>query len=154
MAIAVAIMLLLFVIVGVIYTWYMGLYGDKKISAPLEKAQSRKEHTPPPTDPNAPVGVYIQSIMSEITPGSNDAISIRTQPQADCVIKVTYGGIESKDSGLSPKRADEYGFVKWSWTVDPTTPLGKGAVDVTCARNKQSGYMHGDFVIVEKLSQP
>ena len=152
--IAVAILLLLLVIAGVIYTWYMGLHGDKKTAPPLEQPKARKEYSPPATDPNAAVGVYIQSLTEEVTPGSNAEATVHTQPQADCIIKVAYGNVPSKDSGLSPKRADEYGLVKWSWTIEPDVALGKGTVDVTCSRNKRSGYMHGDLTIVKEIAQP
>lgn len=149
---AAAVLLALLLIAGLIYTWLMGLRATTSTTPVVETSRRPAEHTPPPTDPNAPVGVYIQSLSSEIVPGSNASASIRTQPEAECVIKVSYQSGASTDSGLVPKRADEYGMVRWSWTLEPTTPLGKGSADITCTRNKKSGYMHGDITVVKELA--
>lgn len=152
MAIAVLLLLMLIAIIGAVYTWYMGTHG-KKPDAAKPVATKTQERKVPEMDPNAAVGVYIQSLTSEAVPGGNVAVRVRTQQYANCEIKVAYGGVESKDSGLVPKQADDYGMVQWSWTVEPTTPLGKASVDITCTRNKKSGYMHGDMKIVKELSQ-
>lgn len=134
---------------GVAYTWYVGQNSDEQAlaepvpvatqrSAPIRRVQQ---------DPNAPVGVAIQAFTTPVAPGDNASMSIRTNPNAECTITVTYDKVESKDSGLIPKIADEYGMVSWAWTVEDTTPLGKWPAKVTCTRDDKSGVAQGDLVI-------
>lgn len=142
----------LLVIAGMIYTWYMGQRVETGVLS-AEVTTPRRGTLPPPpqVDPNAPVGVYIQTLSSPVVPGSNAAVSVRTQPEADCTIKVTYHTTLSTDSGLAPKQSDEYGIVGWSWTVEAEQPLGSWPIDITCTRNKRSGYMRGNLVLVKQL---
>ncbi|MBP7760816.1 hypothetical protein KA093_03425 [Candidatus Saccharibacteria bacterium] len=142
----------LLILAGIIYTWLMGLRRPKTATPQVETSRAPTVRRPAPTDPNAAVGVYIQSLTSEVVPGTNASLAVRSQPEADCVVKITYQNIPSNDSGLVTKRADDYGMVRWSWTVEPTAPLGKGSADITCTRNKRSGYMHGDMMVVKELS--
>lgn len=68
----------------------------------------------------------------------NASLAIRTCPEAACSITVTYANEISKDAGLLPKPADEFGVVQWTWTVESSRPVGKWPVDVTCGLGKES----------------
>jgi hypothetical protein len=130
------------------YTWWVGKNAPKVESAvdianklPKQvKREARKQA------PDAPVGVSVQSITAA-APGGNASVTIRALERAKCSIVVDYNGTVSKDSGLAPKDADEWGMVTWSWTVEPTVPEGKYPVKMTCVRNKQSGFVQADLEV-------
>ena len=105
------------------------------------------QQSPKKIDPNAPVGVYIQTFNSPIIPGENAMLGVHTTPGATCVIKVEYNKVPVKDSGIADKVADEYGVASWSWTIPVDAPVGKWPVDITCSYGKNSGYMRGDLEI-------
>lgn len=153
--IAVAFMILLVILlaVGVAYTWYMGQHGIKNTPAdakPIKQKVQAKGPTKP--SPNAKVGVSVQLLTTSVSPGANASISIKTNPDAKCTITAVYNKVPSKDSGLIPKTADEYGMVSWSWTVENTAPLGKWPVTVTCANSKNSGMVVGDLVVSKQAN--
>lgn len=151
-AIVFVVLIILLLVVGVAYTWYMGQHGIENTPAdakPIkQKVQTKGPRIP---DPNAKVGVSVQLLTTPISLGSNASISIKTNPEAKCTITVIYNKVPSKDSGLVPKIANEYGLVEWSWTVESTTPLGKWPVTVTCANSKNSGMVIGDLVVVKQV---
>ena len=141
------VLLVLFGGAGVAYILY---YGDDPVpEKKVEAATDTNPTLPRPRkpSPNAIVGVSIQALMSPVKPGENSSVSIKTLPEASCVITVTYNGVVSKDSGLATKVADAYGAASWSWTVDKTTPVGKWPVKVLCSRNTSSGMVLGDLVV-------
>jgi predicted peptidase len=135
------------IIAGVVYTWYMGQQKPvveasmppKITSGPIIKHVA-------PADKN-PVGVAVQALMSPVAPGDNSYIQVKTNPNANCTIKVEYNEVATKDSGLISKTADEYGAIMWSWTVDKTAPDGKWPVTVTCAKGKLSGVVVGKIQV-------
>ncbi len=74
-------------------------------------------------------------------------MTVKTNAAAACNIKVVYDKTASTDSGLIAKVADEYGMVSWGWTVEPSVPLGKWPVKVTCANAKHSAVVQSDLVV-------
>lgn len=145
-AISFAILLLLLVAVGLVYTWWMGRNApaqipDSPVSKPLAKA-------PSVIADDAPLGVSLQSMTSTVKPGENMAMTLKTNPKAACSIKVEFAPTKfSNDSGLVPKDADEYGIVSWSWKSEPNWLPGIGSATVTCANAKNSGVYVGKFEI-------
>lgn len=142
------VLLLVFVGAGLGYTWYMGRYKPAKIvetSTPVSR-----NVTPPPktVDDNAKVGVSSQTFTDKVVLGKNASISIKTNPLAACSIRVEYNKEASTDSGLVPKKADEYGVASWGWTVEESRPVGKWPVTVTCANAKNSGVLTLDMNVV------
>lgn len=139
---------------GVGYTWYVSQHAEENSAAFEQPAQAtggiRKiEHVKPPSD--AKVGASVQSITSPVVPGSNASIMVKTNPDANCTISVVYDKTSSKDSGLTEKKADEYGLVQWAWTVESTAPLGSWPVKVTCANAKNSAMVQNDLKVVKTI---
>lgn len=153
--IAVSIVVLLVVVVGggIAYTWYVGqdtTDDATMIAAPVAP-------TPPavikPTKPaaDAKQSAAVQVLTSPVAPGSNASITVKTNAESDCTIKVEYNKVPSVDSGLGPKKADDFGIVSWTWTVEETAAIGTWPVDVTCAFNDQTAMVRGNLVVeVEK----
>ncbi len=137
---------------GVAYTWYMGQSGASNTSVAAPSAAESApviKHTQ--SSPNAKVGLAVRMITSPVVPGSNASITVATNTEAKCTISVIYDQTASKDSGLAPKVADEYGIVSWTWTVEPTVPLGKWPVKVICANNSMSGMVQGDLQVSKSI---
>jgi hypothetical protein len=141
----ISVMVLLFIgaAAGLGYVWYVG--NTKPVDVASIPAPTPKKtvmtQTPEKKAPEGPVSVAEQAFNSPITAGSNSSITIRTRPEAACSISVSYGeDIKSKDGGLIPKTADEFGNAQWTWTVEPGRPAGKWPVEITCALGKESGY--------------
>ncbi len=151
--IGMATLLLLIVGGGVAYTWYEGTYSPPAAAVPLPVSHTANAIIKPvQPQPDAPVGVSVQSITSPIAPGSNASVTIRTNAGAKCTISVMYNNVASKDSGLVPKTADEYGMVTWAWTVGPSVPLGKWPVKASCANAKNSGVVDQDLVVTNSAA--
>jgi len=130
---------------GLVYVWYMGKTQPVQPAAVAQPIAGKTVTPAPVTDENAAVGVAIQTLTSPVPKGGNASISIKTRPQAACSIRVTYSltagqDEESKDSGLIPKTADEYGVASWTWTVETSRPTGSWPVEVTCAYKTKWGY--------------
>lgn len=139
---------------GVGYIWYMGQKAPVQAVSPAPVSRSTALlRTPPQPRPDARVGASVQSLTTPITPGSNATITIRTNAKAKCTISAEYNNVPSKDSGLLPKTADEYGMVTWSWTVGPTVPIGTWPVKMTCANAKNSAEVNGKLQVVKTLPQ-
>ncbi len=146
------VLLILLIMAGVAYTWYMG-QNDKDIpvTAPI-KTTTPTIAKPTMPGPNAKEGASVQTITSPVAPGENSSISVKTNPESVCKIKVEYNKVASTDSGLVAKTADEYGIVSWSWTVGPATPVGKWPVTVTCVWNNKSAVVVGDLVVEAEIN--
>jgi hypothetical protein len=144
------VLLVLFVGAGVGYTWYVGNSGPATVVASAPTGQtSEPVIKPSKPSPNAKESVAIESLTTPVQPGANSSLIIRTLPTSKCSITVVYGTTASKDSGLIPKDADEFGTVSWSWTVSEETPVGHAPVTVTCAYNKQTAVVQGDLVVTK-----
>jgi len=140
-------LILLAIVGGAGYTWYMG--EQNLMASNIEKPMPsrRVEIRPVRQDPNANVGVAIQMLTSPVTPGDNASVTVRTNQRANCNITVTYNDVKSTDSGLMAKTADDFGMASWSWKVEPSAPAGTWPVDITCATKKKSGMVRGDLTI-------
>jgi hypothetical protein len=151
-AVAVTLLVLL-IAAGVGYTWYMSEYGEstQSIQPPAAPRGGVQNTTRPKIPDTASIGVSVQSITSPVTPGSNASIMVKTNPEANCDVSVVYDKAPAKDSGLVQKKADEYGIVEWTWTVDSNAPLGSWPVEVTCANKKNSAVVKNDLRVVKTL---
>ena len=150
--ISVVVLLLLVVGAGVGYTWYVGQDETGNLAAIAAPVEATPPPVIKPTKPaaNAKVGVAVQMLTSPVMPGENSSITVKTNAGSDCTIKVEYNKVPSADSGLKTKKADEFGIVSWTWTVEETVPLGEWPVDVTCAYNDQSAMVRGTLVVANE----
>jgi hypothetical protein len=149
-AISVFVLVVLFGAAGAAYIYFT---SGQDVAA-------KSDQTPPPPPPtlptphkpgpNAPESAGVEALSSPVKPGENSSITVHTLPTSSCTISVTYNNIPSKDSGLTPKVADDYGNVIWSWTVDPTAPEGTWPVKVTCMLNKKSAVVIGNLQVSKK----
>lgn len=154
-AIGTAVVFLLLVGAGVAYTWYVGL---QPAPAP-EVVEDTRDERPAVTTarkmaPDAVIGVSKQMMTSPVMPGENVSLTVKTNPEANCSIVVTYGkkgetDKQSTDSGLRDKVASEYGMITWTWTVEPERPLGEWPVVVSCANEANSAELAVDLVLGE-----
>lgn len=132
---------------GIFYTWHYG-NDSKVVIAPEPVAVSTGSIVKRSSNPNARVGASVQMLTSPVQPGSEASINVKTNSEALCKIEVTYDNVLSKNPALKPQRADIYGIVSWSWTVESSAPAGKWPVKVTCANQKYSGMVIGDLEVV------
>lgn len=153
--VSISFLALLIVLVGggVAYTWYVGEHPVQNSGAVALPAPAVKPYTVTPRkqDPNAVVSASVQTITSPIAAGSNASIMIKTNANAKCTIAVEYNKIASKDSGLVPKVADNFGLVEWTWTVESTAPLGSWPVKINCANAKNSAMVQNDLKVVRTV---
>ncbi len=148
----IVILLLLVVIAGFVYTWWVGRQQVVLPAAPTPRSAAVQTKPVEVVD-TAPVGISAQTITSPVVAGSNASISIKTNPKANCSIRVEYNEAHtdlSTDLGLVPKAADEYGLVTWSWKVEVGRRVGKWPANITCANAKHSALYIGYFEIVNK----
>jgi hypothetical protein len=128
-------------------------YNGQHYSSNSNAIAAPVQPTPPATikaikpATNAVVGASVQEITIPVAPGANASISIKTVPTASCNISVIYDKTASKDSGLSVKRADDFGIITWTWTVDKSAPIGTWPVKVTCTYNKKSAVVQADLLV-------
>lgn len=132
------------------FTWYNSANGEQPKIAAVTPRVPVKTKAPVKHSQTARISASIQMLTSPVSPGENATISVRTNPDVDCVIKVEYGNVAAIDSGLLPKKSDEYGMVTWGWSVPASAPTGKWPVTVLCSYLKNSGQVVGDLVIVKK----
>ena len=147
-------LLVVAVVVGVGYAWYVGEYGGdsgQNIQPTTHATGGVLENKRPKISDTASIGAVVQNITSPVVPGSNASIMVRTNPDANCAISVIYDKTPSRDSGLGEKKADEYGIVEWTWTVEGSVPLGKWPVEVTCANKKNSAVVENALHVVKTL---
>lgn len=143
---------LVLIIIGLLLAiWYIWWTGQKKVEIdPLPIVTKPKVSETPKPDPTGPVGVSTQVFTSPVQQGGNASVTIRTRPDAACSILVTYDDQRSNDAGLLPKKADEFGVVQWTWTVESSRPVGKWPVDITCGLGKESGYHKLELEVTAK----
>jgi hypothetical protein len=91
----------------------------------------------------------LQALTSPVKAGQNSSVNVKTNATSTCTINVSYNNVASKDSGLTPKVADAYGNVSWSWTVDPTAPVGSWPVKVTCVYRGRSAVVIGNLQVIK-----
>lgn len=135
------------VIGGIGYTYYTDSRSQPlpAVAAPavVPTSQPFTKHTEPPA--NAAVGVAVESFSSLAKIGSDASISIGTTPGATCKIEVLYDKVPAMDPGLKPQIADDFGSVTWDWAIGPATPPGMWPVNITCSRNKHSGFVQAQL---------
>ena len=132
---------------GIAYTWYQGQHPSASANQPAPVRTSRAVITPSKVASDAKVGVALQTSTPEIKPGENAAVSVRTNPEAECSIVAKYNNVPATDSGLAPKQTDEFGVTSWSWTVPAGTPAGAWPAEVTCKNKKHSAVLRIDMTI-------
>lgn len=144
------ILLLVFVIGGLAYT-YLG--GPENVTQETEEEEETTTYAAPYGEPAVPredanVSASVQAVTSPVAPGENVSLTVRTLESAECTIVVEYDDVESDDSGLTPKVADEYGMVSWVWTVEADVLEGEWPAEVTCERNGKSAMVRA-YIVVE-----
>ena len=147
---AAAVLLALLPIAGLIYTWLMGLRGTTSTTPVVETNDDRPEHSPPPTDPNAPVGVYIQSLSSEVVPGKQCTRLRELSLGLECVIKSATNPELSTDSGLCRNERMNTAWCAGAGRL--SQPLRGKAQPIPPVPQTKSGYMHGDITVVKELA--
>lgn len=147
--ISAGVLLLLFVVAGLIYTFYVGMLGPSTpTTQPVAaKADNYQPITPHKPAPNARESAAVEYLDSPVKRGQNASITVKTLGGSSCDITVLYNHVPSRDSGLQKRTADEYGTVTWSWTVDPTAPVGAWPVTVTCAYNHRTAVVQGQLQV-------
>jgi hypothetical protein len=152
--ISVAVLLVLIIGAGVGYVWYAGRHPMNRPQTeeqPIVNAK-KPDFKPIKPAPNAKESASIQSLTSPVAPGDNAMVTIHTLPDSVCTISVVYDKTASTDSGLAQKNADEYGLLSWTWTVEPTVPLGKWPVKISCAYDGKGAFVQGDLVVAKPVA--
>lgn len=144
------ILAVVFGLLGVAYVRFGSSPPPKKTeTAAAPTQQYRPLPAPSKPNPNHPVGVALQSLISPVKAGMNSSIDVHTTALATCTISVTYNNTPSKDSGLVTKQADEYGQASWTWTVPASAPAGTWPVKVDCKYATHSGELIGKLVVTK-----
>jgi hypothetical protein len=144
----IGVLLVLFLGAGVAYTWYMSQNTTAPVVSRPTTTLNNGSIKHAKIAANAPASASIQSLSSPVSPGDNASVTVKGNPGSSCVIKVEYNKIPSNDTGLKlTKILDEFGVATWSWTVEPTVPLGKWPVTITCMYETRSAIVIGDLVV-------
>jgi hypothetical protein len=148
--IAVSVLVILFLGGGVAYVWFS---GRTPVEQPKPKSTKSTEPSalpkPSQPSPSAVEQAALQALTSPVKAGQNSSVNVKTNATSTCTINVSYNNVASKDSGLTPKVADAYGNVSWSWTVDPTAPVGSWPVKVTCVYRGRSAVVIGNLQVIK-----
>jgi hypothetical protein len=149
--IAVVVLLVIFTASGIGYVLYSERQPAKTAKADVinndPQASALKPRVP---SPKAPENAAVEALLSPVIAGSNTSITVHTNANSTCTISATYNKVVSKDSGLIPKTADDWGNVTWSWTIEKTTPVGTWPVKVICALHGKTAMVIGDLQVVKK----
>jgi hypothetical protein len=145
------VLIILFIGAGIAYVYFSGKTPYEPPKTQKKAVSDEAQPFPKPKKPsaNAKEGVAVISLLSPVSRGANTSITIQTNATSKCTIVVAYNGVASRDSGLSPKVADDYGTITWTWTVDKTAPLGTWPVTVTCVFNGRSGVVIGNLQVIK-----
>lgn len=143
-------LLIIVVGAGAAYTWYMG--KNMPVGTIAATDSTKAIHAEPVIKhveraANAKIGASVQTLTSPVEPGANASITVKTSPGSTCTISVIYNNEASRDSGLGPRVADDFGVVVWSWTVEGSTPIGKWPVKVTCVLDDFSAVVQADLEV-------
>jgi hypothetical protein len=149
--IAIVSMLAIFLVAGVAYVYFSGKkpYQPPKADKKPATVEAQPFPAPKKPSPNAKAGVAVNALISPVSRGANTSITIQTNATSKCTITAVYNGVASHDSGLTPKTANDYGIVIWTWTVDKTAPVGTWPVTVTCVYNGRSGVVIGNLEVTK-----
>jgi len=147
-----ATLFVLSIIIGFAYTFFSdkGTSPTSAINTPATPAVNYNIK-PRTSDPNAPVGVAVESFSSLVYPGGQAYLAVKTNPGAVCVVAIMYyKTTPATDAGLGPQTADDFGTANWDWKVSPAAPTGFWPVNITCSHNKKSGVVQAQL----DISQP
>ena len=124
--ISIAVLLVIFAGIGMIYTFYASQANTApSVSKPESTLRPNTvKHTKLAN--NVPASASIQSLTTPVMPGDNASISVKGNPGSTCSIKFEYNKVASVDSGLVTKLTDDFGVVIWAWTLSPTTQKVNG----------------------------
>ncbi len=149
-ALSALVLLVLFFIGGFVYVYMNDQSSVVTSGAKSSSSVSYQQlKPPPPSNPKSSVGVAVEALDTPVTRGSQTSMIISTNSYATCSISVIYNNIVSNDPALSPKVADAYGMITWTWTVPKTTPLGVWPIKVTCHDQTQSGFFEDSLSVVQ-----
>lgn len=68
--------------------------------------------------------IEVISLTTPVSPGEYATIEVQTLPNELLAIEVWYKSGKSEAEGLFPKRADDEGYVSWTWKVGTRTTPG------------------------------
>ena len=149
-AISVIALVLLLLAAGMAYTYFSGRNTPAALPVePVVVTEPAPFIKPPKVAPNARESASVQMVSSPVVRGSAASITVKTNPTSKCTITVMYGNKAAADSGLTPKQADEYGMVSWTWLVEKSVPVGSWPVTVTCTYNNHSAVVQASFLVTE-----
>ncbi len=145
------VLLLLFIAAGVAYTLIMDQKPAKAtaIATPFIPTPEPSIKAVKPAA-NAAESAAVEAVTSPVAQGSNALITIGTLAASKCTISVLYNNVASIDSGLTPKIANDYGVVSWSWTVDSSAPIGTWPISITCAHNGKSAVVQSSLQVTKQ----
>lgn len=149
------VLLVLAIGAGLFYVWLMGLQAKPSAVTTAPQTNQPSFLTPHKVPDNVAIGSSIQSISSPVSPGDNASLTVRTTESAVCTVKIIRLDSSQKevarvtDSGLSDKKADEFGMVVWTWTMPSDAAIAKWTADIFCTRGDKSTHSVGE-VIVQK----
>ncbi len=146
-SISIGTLLVIFVGIGVAYTFYMSQTDTAPVVSKPESTLRPNTVKHAKLADNVPANASVQSLTTPVMPGDNASMSVKGNPGSTCSIKVEYNKVASADSGLIAKPTNEFGIVTWAWTLGATTPEGKWPVTVTCEYNKKTAIVIGDLVV-------
>jgi endonuclease YncB( thermonuclease family) len=69
--------------------------------------------------------IEVVSLTTPVRPGAYATIEVRTLPNELLAIEVYYESGKSEAEGLVPRRADDEGYVWWTWKVGTNTTPGR-----------------------------
>lgn len=147
--ISAAVLLVLMLAGGVAYTYYMGRANSGNITALATPVTLPADPTIKPMQPaaNSPESASVEVLTSPVVRGSNASLTVKTNPGSACAISVVYNNVASTDSGLTPKTADSFGTVSWTWTVGASVPVGTWPVKVTCGWHGRTAVVQSDLIV-------
>ena len=114
---------------------------------PVVKRKPAPTPKPGPT-PTTGLELKIISVTSPIRKGNTATLEAKTNPGAHCTITVYYKSGPSGAQGLKrTPRADEDGYVMWSWKVGGNTTPGKWPIKVTAELEGKTATEWTEFTV-------
>jgi hypothetical protein len=87
---------------------------------------------PRPTPTPAPIQIVVTDLTSPVGRGEDATLTITTQPETRCEVKVLlFGPTSLPREGLEPKVSDADGKCSWTWTVPPEAVSGTWRYSIT-----------------------
>jgi cytoskeletal protein RodZ len=144
-AISTLVILALIVVAGAAYTWYNGQQPAAEAHVATSTEPQAKQIQAKIPSKNTQESAAVELLTSPVAPGENSMITVKTNAGSTCKIAVVYNNVPETDSGLTPKKADNFGTVSWAWTVPKGTPLGSWPITVTCQFYDKSAVVSQDL---------